>query len=633
MRALGLVVLAALVFSSFAGCLAFGTNGGQGKGDPSEPRGQQKDKAGKHAPFSNTSVFPGNYRFEGRFSRTLQDGPEGIGSKELATLQGAQGAAIQVGYVRPKDPGNRTFPVVIAASPYFAPLSTTRFEHASNPTQIVDFLVQNYVPHGYAVAFIPVRGTAGNGGCYGWWSANERADLETALKWIIAQPWSDGNLAMIGLSLGGSTAWMAAGSRIPELKTIVPVSSETDFYTWFVRHGSPGWASAPAGASAFWGILSLAPFTLERTGGRTPEQAAGSLDCPEAREGQAAGGQIAATGAIDTLGYAAARDLRPKIEQNYQGSIFLIHGFQDWLAMPHLVQPWVQSLEDRGIVVKQLWGQWRHRMPDSPAGGDFFNPTARYDFAEILLHWLDYWLKGKKDTDLGPRVQVADTSRQWRNEDAWPPRDATPTSLRLSNDGSLTGASATSGSKILSPDPRRTAIRINQTGGDPKSDCPQCHYFTGAALPTDLRISGIPEARLTVTPLGAAGTVTAWLYLQQGTTHTRVAWATMDLRFNGTRTSPATLTPGTATTITLTFEPVEILAPKGSSLVLELSQAGYGEDFGVFLSSQALAPFSYYRSALPPNPVQVELGGDKSRLLLPTVSRDGSSFFTPPARP
>lgn len=51
---------------------------------------------------------------------------------------------------------------------------------------------------------------------------NDGRDANSVIDWIAAQPWSDGNVAMMGGSYDGFTQWAAAKYANPHLKTIVP---------------------------------------------------------------------------------------------------------------------------------------------------------------------------------------------------------------------------------------------------------------------------------------------------------------------------------------------------------------------------------------------------------------------------
>jgi putative CocE/NonD family hydrolase len=633
-----------LLSSALAGCLAGKDDDGRDlsyalkKKEKPEKEKKDKDDPPAKGGFSQTSVFPGEYRVKGNHSLVLAPGPYVAADPVVVNLPigvpdlvSPRGANLQIGYVLPVAPPGTKFPVIVQASPYYGPLTPANFHQVynSNPDHSVSFLLDNYVSHGYAIALVPVRGTAGNGGCYEWWSDAERLDLQTAVDWIKAQDWSQDAIGFIGLSLGGAAAWMAAGLGDPAIKTIVPMSSETDLYTWFVRNGTPTIAATPFGTPAYWFLYSVSPLSAATTPepARDPQRWPNGAACPSLADGIAAGQYMTHTGAPnDPRGFVEKRDLRRHVEKNYTGSIFLITGLNDWLAYPHLVYPWVNELEEEGIVVKHLLGQRRHRTPDDPAGAPYFQPTRRVDFAEILLHWFDYWLKGDTRVDLGPRVQVADSRFGWRNEEAWPP-PSLATALYPGSARVLSSAPTDPASVQILPDPRRAIIR-NDSMSPPGTSCHGCVFFSTEPFAEGLRISGIPTLKVTATPRGFGGHVTAYLYAFDESKYRPLGWATMDLRF-ATDLNPEPLTPNQDVVASLAFEPLDARLLPGERLVLEIFQGGYGEDASHF-PGRALAPAAYYRMQPLTNPVDVKLGREDTVLVVPVVSPSENQLFEAP---
>ena len=83
-------------------------------------------------------------------------------------------------------------------------------------------LVAEYLlAHGYRVVAQDVRGKFRSEGDAQLF-VNEVRDGEDTLDWIVAQPWSNGRVAMWGDSYYGYTQWAAAASGHPALKAIAP---------------------------------------------------------------------------------------------------------------------------------------------------------------------------------------------------------------------------------------------------------------------------------------------------------------------------------------------------------------------------------------------------------------------------
>jgi hypothetical protein len=85
---------------------------------------------------------------------------------------------------------------------------------------------------GFVLCRVDVRGTGSSGGI----ALDEYTEAETrdgyeAVEWLAAQPWSNGNVGMWGISYGGFTAIQVAALRPPHLRAIVPIMATDDRYT------------------------------------------------------------------------------------------------------------------------------------------------------------------------------------------------------------------------------------------------------------------------------------------------------------------------------------------------------------------------------------------------------------------
>ena len=290
------------------------------------------------------------------------------------------------------------------------------------------FLTTNFVQHGYAVALVPTRGVGDTDGCPNMFGKIERSDLNDALNWLGTQPWSNGNVGMYGISYSGSTPWVAAATGNPHLKTIVPASGVNDLFDLALGAGtldSRFWFFV-SGYYHYYGPVLNNPVVS----GRDPERTVNAATtCPDVQQGEAAQLESADTGARDAGGYFAERNERPLVERNYRGSVLLVQGLTDWNVRPAHAIPWAVSLQQHGIRVHQLLGQWNHQYPDTES------PHTRWDWADRMLAWFDHELKGDASAPLGPPVEVEDSSGKWRRAEAWPPANGDV--LHLAADGTL----------------------------------------------------------------------------------------------------------------------------------------------------------------------------------------------------
>lgn len=116
---------------------------------------------------------------------------------------------------------------------------------------------------GYSILGVSVRGTGCSSGGFDLFDPQRAVDGAEAVEWAAVQPWSDGNIGMIGYSYPGIMQLFVAGQQPPHLKAIAPANVIFDLYR---DVGAPG------------GILNGA-FTALFT---AQQQAPGALGLPDA---------------------------------------------------------------------------------------------------------------------------------------------------------------------------------------------------------------------------------------------------------------------------------------------------------------------------------------------------------------
>jgi predicted acyl esterase len=527
------------------------------------------------------------------------------------------GADIEIGLWRPDDPDLLT-PVIVDAGPYYGN-NGPPMESASGH---IGRLIENFVPLGYTVAAIAVRGTGGSGGCMDLMGPLEIADLDQAITWLGTQQWSNGNVGMAGKSYDGSTPWQVATTGNPHLKTIVPMSGVPDLYELMYRNGT----SEIRGPLVLNGLYysfavreQAPPPENEVEAQRAARHTLEALACPDHGPGLAASLWSGLLGERDPFGYWEARNLKPGVEAHYGGSILLVQGLQDWNVDPGLSIPWVDELNRSGLFVHQLLGQWQHDYPDYGHGGDD-DPNMRWDWAEILRNWFDHWLKGDTDRPLGPAVQVLEESGRWRSEDTFPPRDAEWITFNLSGGDLLTLDEPVAGSALLLPQPV-----VGEEGGAMEAPdqavLSKADFYT-APLDRDMLISGLPKVPVTVVPHGIGGHVAAWLYrVAEDGTETRIGWTMINLRFADGTEEPQDVTPEEPLLVRMELQPLDARVPAGERLLLRIWQ--YRDQPSD--TPQGRLP------VLPPQPMDLRFGPTQpSQLIVPVIERSDDAYFEPP---
>ena len=131
------------------------------------------------------------------------------------------------------------FPAILILTPYYR-----RFRLADDAPEGIEPSPNSanyrnmFVPRGYALVVVDVRGTGASFGCRdSFRSPAERADYEEVIEWVVGQDWCDGNLGATGISYLGAACDFAAASGHPALRAIAPISAVWDTYT---DHFYPG---------------------------------------------------------------------------------------------------------------------------------------------------------------------------------------------------------------------------------------------------------------------------------------------------------------------------------------------------------------------------------------------------------
>ncbi|MBW3582626.1 MAG: CocE/NonD family hydrolase [Euryarchaeota archaeon] len=464
------------------------------------------------------------------------------------------GTPIELGIFRPDIPGCPTdlgaaefpeeckTPVIMDSGPYYTP-SSIGTESTRPPTAIW------MVPHGYTVVYMAVRGTGGSGGCMEFMSLNEQKDVDATVTWLGEAPWSTGAVGMIGRSYDGTTPFMAAAFGNPYLKTIVPISGVSDVPDLMFSNGTSEFRGPIMHNVVYWTTFGI---------GMEPTETADSQVCEEVAKGTATGAYTSATGDWSVAGqddYWEVRKWREPILENYDGSLYIIHGMQDWNVNPRMVVPWINELQDSGLKVKALLGQWGHAYPDRTDEHE----NTRWDWAETLVRWFDAELKGI-DVDTGPTIEVEDHRHDWWVMDSYPARDLVWRKLALNADGTMTNESEASGNRLLAnPAGQQNLQRIT---------------LTSEEFSEPVRVSGLVRMDLKVTPSTATGG-NVYFQLYDIYPDGRAHWmgqGWMNVLYHEGGNEKQTLTPGQAVIAKMESEPLEAFLPAGHKIRLVIDQ-------------------------------------------------------------
>ena len=332
------------------------------------------------------------------------------------------GVALRADVMLPTAAGK--FPVLVYRTPYGkdrAPSEWTTFAKA--------------VARGYAVVVQDVRGRYESEGEFTPYQ-NEGRDGYDTIEWAAAQAWSNGSVGTFGLSYPGAVQWLAALENPPHLKALVPAMTFSTprnfFYSGGVFDGS--WLD--------WIWFNIAPDLRKRK----------NLPGPQTRADVAAVWKQEHERMQKFLPMAKLPDLEQVAPFYYQ-----------WLAHPP-ADPWWDWAELRGkydrvhaaVLNISGWydeaygpdgattnfngllaarkneadprtatiiGAWTHGELERRKAGDLdFGPEAAVDYDEIILRWMDHYLKGAANgvgKEKPVRIFVMGDN-VWRDEEAWP---------------------------------------------------------------------------------------------------------------------------------------------------------------------------------------------------------------------
>jgi uncharacterized protein len=163
------------------------------------------------------------------------------------------GLVLRCDVFRPDD--DRRHPVILGAGPYAKWLSfqdevwggqwkmLCRQEPeilrlSSNKYQNYEFAdPERFVPDGYALVRVDVRGTGRSPGFMDLLSVRETQDFYRCIEWAAEQPWSTGKVGLNGVSYLAMNQWQVAALRPPHLTAMCIWEGCSDFYREFTRHG------------------------------------------------------------------------------------------------------------------------------------------------------------------------------------------------------------------------------------------------------------------------------------------------------------------------------------------------------------------------------------------------------------
>jgi putative CocE/NonD family hydrolase len=305
---------------------------------------------------------------------------------------------------------------------------------------------QRALDRGYAIVVQDVRGRYASEGVFVPYQ-NEGRDGYDTIEWAAKQPWSNGKVGTFGLSYPGAVQWLAAVENPPHLMAMVPAMTFSSHRNFFYAGGTfdLSWIE--------WIWDNIAPDI------RIKQNAPGPRTYDEATAAWKRSGldmeSVLPLGALDTLQGIAPyyyewlrhspddpwwswADLRGKYGRT-QAAILNLSGWYDDHYGPEGATTnfhgLVEARAGHPNHTALLIGPWVHGVMSTgtaKAGERSFPDTAKIDYDNTVLDWMDHYLRGidngvDRKSPVRYYVMGADT---WRDSQVWPPR-STPTNFYL----------------------------------------------------------------------------------------------------------------------------------------------------------------------------------------------------------
>ncbi|MEH0417038.1 Xaa-Pro dipeptidyl-peptidase [Streptomyces sp. B21-083] len=411
---------------------------------------------------------------------------------------------VAVDIVRPREPAaqGRKVPVIMDASPYYSccgrgnESQRKTYDAGGNVVQMPLFYDNYFVPRGYAFVGVDLAGTNRSDGCA---DVGGRSDVQSAkavVDWLNGRAkgyttrtgtdrakanWTNGKTGMIGKSYDGTIANGVAATGVEGLKTIVPISSISSWYDYYVAQGAPLYASGPEWLSDY------------------VESPAARAKCAAVQQKIVDGSPLSG----DWTSFWTARDYA-KDARKVRASVFVIHGQQDLNVRPKHFGQWWDALAKHGVERKIWLSQTGHVDPF-----DF----RRAAWVDTLHRWFDHELLGYENgIDDEPMADIERHPDQWVTSATWPPRSTHTVSLRPGTGtqpgvGTL-GLRKQSGAEKFTDDPS-----LSETDWSAQIDSPTPGKagFITKPLTENLRVSGSSAVTVTATPSTSTAHLTAVL--------------------------------------------------------------------------------------------------------------------------
>ncbi|KQT64092.1 MULTISPECIES: CocE/NonD family hydrolase [unclassified Aureimonas] len=458
-------------------------------------------------------------------------------------------------------------PAVLEYLPYRKGDGTSMRDEATYP---------GFADAGIAGIRVDIRGSGESDGVIdGEYTPREFSDALEVIDWIVAQPWSNGSVGMMGISWGGFNSLQIAALKHPALKAVISIASTVDRYNDDIHHKNGCLLSAN---------LSWAAYMLAYQS-RAPDPAIVGERWREMWLERLEGEPFF----LEEWLRHQRRDAfwrHGSICEDFEGfpvPALVIAGWADGYRNTPL-----KAVEGLGTKAKALIGPWVHKYPH------FAWPKPRTDFLGEAIAWWNRWLKGEANgAEAGPQVRafILDGPKpalrrevepgRWVAMETW---QAPKVHVLHGQPGRRLGPQpAPTGEALFLRSPEDTGVMAGEwftlkpdaeMAGDQRLDDAGSLTFETDPLKAPLELLGFPTLKLSLTPEAASGNLVARLVDVHPTGEaTRISFGVLNLSHRGGNAEPVALVPGEAVEIALTLDACGYRLAPGHVLRLSVSTA------------------------------------------------------------
>ena len=492
------------------------------------------------------------------------------------------------------------FPAVLEYHPYRKDDGTAQRDYE---------LYSYFVRRGYVCARVDIRGFGNSEGVPTdrEYSEQEQLDGVQIISWLAHQPWSNGNVGMMGISWSGFNSLQMAMRHAPELKAIIAVDATAELF-----HDDVHYMDGMAHVDEFELNMDMAPGMTGAPDYTLDEKVLGPrFDAPP----------------WSLLYLKHQHDgpfwrspVRPYSEIRIPCFIIggLLDGYRDSIT---------DMLQQTKAPLKAIVGPWNHTFPHDAV------PGPEIEWRAEAVRWWDYWLKGRDTGVLNdprlviyvqhwhpPNPNLQNVPGEWRREDSWPPRDVRDTVFFPQPNHTLQNTAPATEVHQLKYVPSigvEAGFWWGELLSDPRPVDAFSLVYDSAPLREDVAILGRPRALLKAS---ATAPLADWFArlsdVAPDGTVTQITGAGINGAQRESMTEPRALEPGKVYPLDIVMHLTSWVFPKGHRIRLAVSNALW----------PMILPTPYSMTT------SLELGGDGSRLILPVVPVKGTPApaFQPP---